>query len=54
MGKEKTKSKVREFFNTDKGKEFLVGVVDPIRSNQLSDNNSRHFKLKKKIRYLGG
>jgi len=52
MSKERISETVSDFFKTEAGVKYLA----PVRSgvNQLSDNNSRHFKMKKKIRYIGG
>jgi len=54
MTKQKTQLSIREFFNSDKGRRFLGIDAEKNNSNQLSDNNPRHYKATKKIWYVGG
>jgi len=54
MAKKKTQLRIRDYFESEEGKSFLTDDASETGSNQLSDNNSRTFKLKKKIHYVGG
>jgi len=54
MTKTKTQLRIRDYFESEEGKSFLTDDASKAGSNQLSDNNSRPFRLKKKVRYVGG